>query len=168
MIDHINNNREDNRLCNLQMITQQENCKKSAKGRDHTFVKDNYRNKKCVKATNCDTNEVTYYNSMYSVQQHLRINVGIVKMVCDKINHCKTGISKKDNYHYKFEYVNKEDVPDNHMKLANECWKRLSDEEKRKHQNEAMKKWKNKEYACSKCDKTFKNSYKYAHNKRCK
>ena len=38
VIDHINNNREDNRLCNLQLMTHQENNKKSAKDKDYTFV----------------------------------------------------------------------------------------------------------------------------------
>ena len=86
VIDHINNNKEDNRLCNLQLVTHQKNCKKSAKDRDYTFVVNNCKNRRCVKATNKNTNEVTYYNSMYAVQQHLGINVGIVKMVCEGIN----------------------------------------------------------------------------------
>ena len=58
VIDHINNDKEDNRLCNLQLITQQENCKKSAKNRDYTFAAENHKNKKCVKAINIETNEV--------------------------------------------------------------------------------------------------------------
>ena len=90
VIDHVNNIKDDNRLCNLQLMTHQENCEKSAKRRDYTFVAKNHQNKKCVKATNCDTNEVSYYNSMYAIQQHLGINAGIVKMVCEKINGCKT------------------------------------------------------------------------------
>ena len=67
VIDHVNNIKDDNRLCNLQLMTQQENCKKSAKRRDYTFAAKNHQNKKCVKATNSDTNEVSYYNSMYAV-----------------------------------------------------------------------------------------------------
>ena len=55
-----------------------------------------------MKAIDCETKEVSYYNSMYAIQQHLSINAGIVKMVCEKINSCKTGISKKDNHHYEF------------------------------------------------------------------
>ena len=114
VINHVNNIKDDNRLCNLQLTTHQENCEKSAKRRDYTFVAKNHQNKKCVKATNSDTNEVSYYNSMYAVQQHLGINAGIVKMVCEKINGCKTGISKIDNHSYKFEYVNKQDMTDNY------------------------------------------------------
>lgn len=34
-------------------------------------------------------------------------------MVGEKINNCKTGISKKDGCNYKFEYVNKEELPTN-------------------------------------------------------
>ena len=46
VIDHINNNKEDNRLLNLQLITQKQNCKKSAKDRDYSFVAKNYENRK--------------------------------------------------------------------------------------------------------------------------
>ena len=168
VIDHVNNIRDDNRICNLQLMTQQENCKKTAKKRDYTFVAKNHRNKKCVKATNSDTNEVSYYNSLYAVHQHLGINAGIVKMVCEGINRCKTGILKKDNCYYKFEYVKKEDMPDNFKKSANKRSNRVPDEDKKKHQKEAVKRWQQKEYKCPKCGKTYKNNYRYAHNKMCK
>ena len=96
VIDHINDNAEDNRLCNLKLVTQQENCKKSAKKRDYTFVKYNHENKRCIKVINQSTEEVTYFNSMYAAQQHLSINAGIIKMVCEGLNKCKSGTSKKD------------------------------------------------------------------------
>ena len=168
VIDHINNIRDDNRLCNLQLVTSSENNKKSSRNRDYTFVKDNHRNKKYVKATNSSTNEVSYYNSLYAVQQHLQINAGIVKMVCEGINNCKTGISKKDNCHYKFEYVKKDDMSDNFKKSANKRSNRVPDEDKKKHQKEAMKKWQQKEYKCPRCGETYKNSYRVVHNKICK
>ena len=168
VIDHVNNIKDDNRLCNLHLMTHQENCKKSAKRRDYTFVSKNHQNKKCVKAIDCDTKEVSYYNSMYAIQQHLGINAGIVKMVCEKINCCKTGISKKDNHHYEFEYVNKQDMPDNFKKSANKRSNRVPDEDKKKHKKEATKKWRQKEYECPKCGKTYKNGYRYVHNKICK
>ena len=167
IIDHVNNIKDDNRLCNLQLMTQKENCKKSAEGRDYTFLAKNHQNKKCVKATDCETNEVTHYNSMYAVQQHLQINVGIVKMVCEGINNCKTGISQKDNHSYKFEYIDKRDMPGNYKNSANERSNRVPDEDKQKHHKEAMKKWQQKEFNCPRCGKTYKNGLKYIHNKKC-
>ena len=145
----------DNRLCNLQQ-------------RDYTFAAKNHQNKKCVKAINCETKEVSYYNSMYAVQQHLGINAGIVKMVCEKINRCKTGISKIDNHSYKFEYVDKQDMPDDYKKSANIRPNKVPIEDRKKHTTEAIKRWQQKEYKCPKCGKTFKNSYKFVHNKICK
>lgn len=69
LIDHINNNnKEKNRLCNLQLIMQKENCEKSAKNRDYALASKNHQNKKCVKSINQSTQEVTYYNSLYAAQ----------------------------------------------------------------------------------------------------
>ena len=167
VIDHINDDRKDNRLCNLQLLTPQENCKKSAKNRDYTFNAENHKNKKCVKATNIETNEPLYFNSMYAVQQHLGINAGIVKMICEGLNRCKSGISKKDGKSYKFDYVKKEDLPDNYLKSANKRPRRLTDEEKKKSQKESVKKWQKKEHKCSRCGKIIKNSNRRYHNKIC-
>ena len=106
---------------------------------------------------------------MYAIQQHLGINAGVVKMVCEKINGCKTGISKIDNHSYKFEYVDKQDIMrDNCKKSANIRSNRVPVEDKKKHKKEAMKKWQQKEYECPKCGKTYKNGSKYVHNKICK
>ena len=168
VIDHINNKKEDNELSNLQLVTQQQNCKKSAKDRDYTFVAKNHENRKCVKAINKNTNEVSYYKSMYAVQQHLSINVGIVKMVCEGINNVKSGVSKKDGHSYTFKYIKQEELPDNYKKSANIRPHRVSDEDKKKNHSEAIKKWQNKEFKCLNCNKTFKNSYKYLHKKYCK
>ena len=162
VIDHINNMKDDNRLCNLQLVTQQENCLKSAKRRDYSFAAKNHQ-----KATNKDTNEVSYYNSMYAVSQHLSINAGIVKMVCERINGLKTGISKKDNNSYEFEYVNKQDMPNDFKKSANKRPIRVSVEDKKKHKKEAINRWQQKEYECLKCGKTYKNSYRFLHRKKC-
>ena len=167
VIDHINNIRDDNRLCNLQLLTQKDNCKKSAKNRDYKFVAENHKNKKCVKAINIETNEVSYYNSMYAIQQHLGINAGIVKMACEDINNCKTGKSKKDGKSYNFEYIKQDELPDNYLKSANKRPRRVSDEYKKKKQMEYVKKWQHKEYKCLKCGKILKNGCKYIHNKIC-
>lgn len=80
-IDHINNKRDDNRLCNLQLLTPKENRKKSVENRDYSFLSQIRKNKKSVKATNINTNEVSYFNSLYAVKQHIGIDYGIVKKV---------------------------------------------------------------------------------------
>ena len=167
VIDHINNDKEDNRLCNLQLLTPQQNCKKSAKDRDYSFTAKNHENRRCVKAINKNTSEVTYYNSMYAVKQHIGVNAGIVKMVCEGLNKCKSGVSNKNGHSYTFEYIKQDELPDNYKKSANKRPQSVSDEDKKKHQKEAVKKWQKKEYKCLKCGKTFKNSYKYVHNKKC-
>ena len=183
-IYHINDNNEDNRLSNLQIMTQEQNCEKSISKRDYTFVAKNNENRKCVKAINTITKEVSYFYSMYAVQ-HLQINAGIVKMVCEGLNNCKSGISKKDGNPYKFEYIKQEDLPDNYKKSSNKRKRKrklsdedkkssnkrkiiLSDEDKKKHKKELMKKWLKKEYICPKCGNTYKNNYKYIHSKLCK
>ena len=167
MIDHINNDKEDNRLCNLQLITHQQNCKKSVKDRDYKFAAKNHENRKCVKATNKNTKEVTYFKSMYSIQQHLGINAGIVKMVCEGLNNCKSGVSKKDGHSFTFEYVREDDLPYDYKKSSNIRPKRVPEEDKKKHQMEAVKKWQNKEFKCDNCGKIMKNKIKYVHNKKC-
>ena len=59
---------------------------------NNKIVKNPHQNRKFVKVTNCVTNEETFYNSLYAVQQHLGINCGIVKMICEGLNNCKSGI----------------------------------------------------------------------------
>lgn len=51
VIDHISDIRNDNRLCNLQLITTKENNKKAAEKRDYTFVK--YNHQDCVLCKLC-------------------------------------------------------------------------------------------------------------------
>ena len=113
VIDHINDNVEDNRLCNLKLVTQKENCKKSAQKRDYTFAKYNHENKKCVKAINQNNEEITYYKSIYKTSKSLDINPGIIKMVCENINNCKSGFSKINGDRYIFQYINENEIPKN-------------------------------------------------------
>ena len=168
VIDHINNNKEDNRLCNLQFITPQQNCKKSAKDRDYSFISQIRRNPKYVRAINKNTNEVLYFRSMTAVQKYLGIHHATVKRVCEGVYGRKSGISKKDGCSYTFEYIKEEELPVDHIKSANIRPKRVSDEDKKKNLMKAIEKWQNKEFKCPNCNKTFKNSYKYLHKKHCK
>lgn len=161
--------KENNRLCNLQLNTPQENCKKAAKQRDYAFVSNNHKNKKIIRAINCDTHKVTYYNSMYAVQTNLGINAGIVKMVCEGLNYCRTEISKIDRQVYKFEYVNKSDMPDDCIKSPNIHPKRVATEDKNKHRKEACDRWRQKDsnWLCPNCERTFNNGKKYFHRQKC-
>ena len=104
VIDHINDNKKDNRLCNLQLMTPQQNSKKAAKNQDPSFFA-NYQKRRRVKAINLETNEISYYNSLYAIQQHLGINRGIISMHCRGINGIKSATSKKDGCKYAFEYA---------------------------------------------------------------
>ena len=119
VIDHINNVKTDNRLCNLQMFTHQQNCKKAAKKRDYSFVSKNRENRKCVKATNLKTKNVSYFTSMYAAQEFLGINAGIIKMVCEGLNNCKSGKSKKDGCYYVFQFIKPDELPFDCLKKNN-------------------------------------------------
>ena len=103
---------------------------------------------------------------MYSINQHLGINVGIVKMVWEGLNNCKSGVSKKDGHSH--TYIKQDELPSDYKKSANIRPKRVPEEDKKKHQIEAFKKWRNKEFKCQNCDKIMKNKSKYYHNKKCK
>jgi len=76
---------------------------------------------------------------------------------------CKSGKSKIDGHYYTFKYVKEEDLPNNHKKSSNMRPRRVSDEDKKKH----IKEWQQREWICPKCDKPYKNIYKYAHKKHC-
>ena len=102
VIDHINDKKDDNRLKNLQLMTQQQNSKKSAVNYDSSFFAD-HNNGKRVKATNLETNKVGYYNSLYAVGKHLGIHCYSISKCCRGIQ--KKSKSKKDGCRYAFEYA---------------------------------------------------------------
>ena len=129
-IDHINNIKDDNRLCNLQLLTPSENCKKSAKDRDYH---NNHKRRRCVKATCLKTGETSFYYSLYATGQHLNIQNFSIQRICEKFKYNKSAVSKKDGHSYTFEYIKEEDLPDNYIKSANLRPKKATDEEIRKH-----------------------------------
>lgn len=87
--------------------------------------------KKCVKATNYDTKEVTYYNSLTAGNRYLGINPGSVKMICDKKNGYKTiSVSKNNGCKYKFEYIDEGKIPDIcFIRKSRDSYKNITDDE---------------------------------------
>ncbi len=160
---HINGNKKDNRLCNLELISEEKKVKISKEDRDYSFVSNNHKNRRCIKAINQDKNEIKYYFSIYAVNKHLGINPGIIKMVCENSNNCKSGISKFNNHRYKFEYINESDMPEEDSIRP----KRVSNEEKMEKNKARQKIWREKQFTCSICNQSYKNAYKYIHNKKC-
>ena len=146
VIDHINDIKDDNRIKNLQMMTQQENCLKSAKKRDYAFAATNHKNRRCVKAINCKTNEINYYHSIYKTGKELGINPGIIKMVAEGLNMCKTAISKMNQQAYIFEYIDENELPSESVPV----------------------KWRKQTFTCPNCNKQMQNGSKYNHKKSCR
>lgn len=105
-IDHIDDNKLNNNISNLQLLTHQQNIAKSAKNRDYSFTKKAYDNRHRVKGTDTETGESQVLASLYACQLYYNINCGIVKMCCEKLNNCKSGISKNNNHKIVFEYTN--------------------------------------------------------------
>ena len=97
MINHINYDKIDNRLCNLQLVSQLENCLKSAKNN----VKGPPRP---VVAINMTTDERHYFPSMNRPGRELGIYSSSVQNICDKINYSTR--SKFNDYWCRFEYLN--------------------------------------------------------------
>lgn len=73
-------------------------------------------------------------------------------MVCEGLNNCKLGVSKQKGNQYIFDYVKPECTSDNYKNSANKRPK-VSDHERKKRNNEATKKWQQKEYKRVRCDK---------------
>ena len=120
VIDHINDDKHDNRLCNLQLMTTQQNNKKSVKNHDYSFINHIKRNPKPVLAINYTTNVNIYFRSISATAKYLQITAGTVKFVSDKCYGRKTAKSKKDGCSYRFEYVRKKCSLGDVMELLNE------------------------------------------------
>ena len=94
VVDHINNIKTDNRLQNLQLITQSQNMKKEhRKGENRPPIR--------VRATNINSGESFDYNSINECSRGLDIHFGSICSVLKGIT--KTATSKIDKNKYKFE-----------------------------------------------------------------
>ena len=96
VVDHINNIKTDNRLGNLQLITNSENMKKDHKGG------------KClpsikIRAINIETGESFDYESIKKAAKDLMIETGSICYALNGTN--KTSLSKKYNQRFRFEKI---------------------------------------------------------------
>ena len=96
VVDHINNIKTDNRLENLQLITQSQNQKKEhRKGEKLPPIR--------VRATNIKSGESSDYNSLTKCSRKLDIHRASIGFVLNGIT--KTATSKIDKNKYKFEKI---------------------------------------------------------------
>ena len=94
VVDHVNNIKIDNRLENLQLITQSQNIKKEhRKGKKLPSIR--------VRATNINSRESFDYDSIKKCGKGLDIHIGSISGVLNGIT--KTATSKLDKNKYKFE-----------------------------------------------------------------
>jgi len=96
VVDHINNIKTDNRLDNLQLITQRENSiKNNAGGTCLPPIK--------IKAINTETGESFDYESIKKTAKDLMIDTASIRHVLNGTH--KTAISKKYNIRFRFEKI---------------------------------------------------------------
>ena len=96
VVDHINNIKTDNRLDNLQLITQRENSiKNNTGGKSLPPIK--------IKAINTETSESFEYESINKAAKDLMIDTA---SICYILNGTyKTALSKKYNQRFRFEKI---------------------------------------------------------------
>ena len=96
VIDHINNIKTDNRLENLQLITQSQNVKKAQ-------LKDRNRSTIKVRAINTNSGESSDSDSVNQCSRDLDIIDSSIRFVLN--GRQKTATSKKDKDKYRFEKI---------------------------------------------------------------
>lgn len=100
-IDHINNDKCDNKLSNLRCVTLEEN-RKEKKGLNGHLMKKN------IKAINVDTNEVFCFTSKYECAKYFDISTAMIYLIVEKKNNTKRANTNKGKF--TFEYVENDDI----------------------------------------------------------
>jgi len=96
VVDHINNTKTDNRLDNLQLLTQSENTKKDHKGgKSLPPIK--------IEAINMETGESFDYESIKKAGKDLIIDTGNICRILNGTH--KTALSKKYKQRFRFEKI---------------------------------------------------------------
>ena len=88
-VDHIDNNKNNNKTNNLQLLTHKENIRKS--------------NCKGVKSFNIETREEKKFRSIKEASEEIGISSTLICLICKKKS--KISTSKKDGMIYVFSYI---------------------------------------------------------------
>ena len=88
-VDHIDNNKINNKISNLQLLTHEENVRKS--------------NCKSVKSFNIETREEKKFSSIKEASEEIGISSTSICLICKKKT--KIAKSKKDGMIYVFSYI---------------------------------------------------------------
>ena len=87
-VDHIDNDKKNNQIINLQLLTHKENTRKSCCKKVISF--------------NIETQEKKIFDSLKEAAEFYQIDLTNISKICRKIR--KTSKSKKDGMRYKFFY----------------------------------------------------------------
>ena len=90
-IDHVNSDKKDNRIKNLQLLNHRKNVQKG-------------KNKKIV-SINIETGKKKKYVSLTKASIELGINVSNISRICKQRKSCKTASSKKNGKKFTFKYL---------------------------------------------------------------
>ena len=91
-VDHQNNNKTDNRIKNLQLLSHKQNSEKS--------------NNKPIISINIETGEERRFKSLKKASIEMNINIGNISSICCKRKSHKSAKSKKDGCKYTFKFMN--------------------------------------------------------------
>jgi hypothetical protein len=139
-IDHIDNNKENNNIKNLQCITISENRKR----RDHTFlieVREAKKNKPTqkVKSINLLNNDFLIFKNKSRCASYFGCSPALIYYVCEKLNYART-CGGHTTFEYTDEEVTKEVPRKEHIRKKG-GYKYKTPEEKKEAQKESAKRY---------------------------
>jgi len=145
-IDHIDNDKTNNKLCNLQCVTPSINRAR----RNHDFLKDVRKKniidgtKSNIKSINIETSEEHVFKSKSACARYVGCSPALVYLICEGTNRSKTFGGK-----YRFEYTNDDvDVTLQNGRSGKKYPRKYhSDEEKKQAHKVAMKRYYHKNKA---------------------
>ena len=106
-VDHIDGEKSNNRIENLQLLSHSENCKKAAIDRDFSYCKDSYKNRQPVQVINLTDNKIEVTSSMYGAFQLSGVNTNLIKLQCSGQSKCKL-LKGRDDKMFLFAFTSHE------------------------------------------------------------